>query len=161
MADELSTQHADTGEQIQRLKAEATALLQSSPEMRELVEAAIQTSHFHAPGMYCRVVTRRAGTVIVGKKHKQAHFYIICKGSVAVVNADGSRRILQPGDVVVSQPGTQRAVVALEDSICLTVHRTDHTDLDAIEQELIEPDSEALFDAHNRLVGADQAEALQ
>lgn len=147
MAGEISTTEPTTGDQIQRLK---TAML-------ELPQLQLETSHFFAPGMYCRVVSRPAGAVIVGKKHKAAHFYIVCKGRIAVVSADGSRRVLEAGDVVVSQPGTQRAVVALEDSICLTVHRTDLTDVDAIEQELIEPDDLALFDARNQL----KREALQ
>ena len=129
----------DTRDQIARLAA----------AMRELPQAQLETSHFFAPGMYCRVLARPKDCVIVGKRHLAAHFYIVAKGSVAVVNADGSRRILSAGDVHVSQPGTQRAVVALEDSICLTVHRTDLRDLDAIEAELIEPDAAALFDARN------------
>lgn len=140
MADEISTL-PNTGDQMQRLKA----------AMRELPQLALETSHFYGPGMYCRVVARPAGATIVGKKHKAAHFYIVCKGRVLVVNPDGSRRELSAGDVLVSEPGTQRAVVALEDSICLTVHRTDLTDLDAIEAELIEPDCDALFDARNTL----------
>ena len=144
MTDEIVTEHsADTGEQIQRLKA----------SMRDLPQAHLETSHFFAPGMYCRVLARAKDTVIVGKKHRAAHFYIVCKGRVAVVNADGTRRVLEAGDVLVSQPSTQRAVVALEDSICLTVHRTDNTDLDSIESELIEPDDLALFDSRNELIG--------
>jgi hypothetical protein len=33
----------------------------------------------------------------------------------------------------------------------LTVHRTDETDLDEIEAELIEPDDTALFDSTNKM----------
>jgi quercetin dioxygenase-like cupin family protein len=140
MADEISTL-PNTGDQMQRLKAAA----------RELPQLTLPTSHFFAPGMYCRVVTRQKGDTIIGKTHRKAHFYIVARGAVGVVNVDGTRRILNPGDVVVSQPGTQRAVVALEDgTVCLTVHRTDNTDLDAIEAELIEPDDAALFDARNQ-----------
>lgn len=151
MADELSISTPQDGELIQRLKS----------AMLSMPQAQLETLHFFVPGMYCRVLERPAGTVIVGKKHKAAHFYIVCKGRVAVVDGAGIRTELKAGDVVVSQPGAQRAVVALEDSICLTVHRTDNTDLDAIEAELIEPDASALFDARNELIQQHALEGAQ
>jgi hypothetical protein len=37
------------------------------------------------------------------------------------------------------------------DSIGITIHKTDKTDLDEMEKELVEPDDMALFDSHNNL----------
>jgi signal-transduction protein with cAMP-binding, CBS, and nucleotidyltransferase domain len=101
--------------------------------------------------MYCRVVPRPAGCVIVGKVHKREHFYMVVKGAVAVVQDGAEEKVYEAPAIIVSRAGTKRAVVALVDSVCLTVHRTDETDLDKIEAELIEHDPTALFDAHNRL----------
>lgn len=129
---------------------EAAMRLQTKEEF-DLFLASIKMSHFHADGMYCRVAFRKAGVTIVGKVHKREHFYIVSKGAVMVTNGDDEPQTHMAGTVVVSQPGTKRAVFALEDSICMTIHRTDKTDLDEIEEELIEPDALALFDAHNRL----------
>jgi hypothetical protein len=111
-----------------------------------------QTRHLHADGMYCRPLARPAGCLIIGKIHKREHFYIVAKGRVQVTNGDGAAIIYEAGDVIVSKPGTKRAVLALEDSICMTVHQnpTGGTDLDEIEVELIEPDDTAIFDAHNQ-----------
>ena len=58
---------------------------------------------------------------------------------------------LQAGDVVECKPGTKRVTLATQDSIGITVHKTDETDLDKIEAELVEPDETALFDSGNRL----------
>jgi hypothetical protein len=118
--------------------------------MMTMPQAELDTFHFFADGMYARVLPRPAGTLIVGKVHKREHFYIVTKGSVQVVTDEGTR-VYSAGDVVVSRPGTKRAVLALEDSICMTVHRTNKHNLDKIEKELIVPDKTALFDATNKV----------
>lgn len=108
------------------------------------------TSHHFVDQMYCRVLFRPAGTLIVGKTHKKSHFYIICTGTVLVTDGEGRAQEFVGPCVVPSKPGAKRAVLALTDATCLTVHHTNHTDLEEIERELIEPDETALFDAHNR-----------
>jgi quercetin dioxygenase-like cupin family protein len=96
--------------------------------------------------MYARVVPRPAGTLIVGKVHRREHFYIVTKGRVQI-----GHEVYEAGAVIISQPGTKRAVYALEDSICMTVHRTDKTDLAEIEAELVEPDESSPFGIGNKL----------
>jgi hypothetical protein len=114
--------------------------------MRTMPQMELQTDHYFADGMYARVLFRPAGTLIVGKVHKKEHFYIVAKGCVQI-----GKEVLHAGTVLVSQPGTKRAVLALEDSICLTVHRTKKRNLDKIEKQMVEPDKLALFDASNKL----------
>jgi hypothetical protein len=53
--------------------------------------------------------------------------------------------------VIVSKPGTKRAVYAVTDAVCMTIHRTKKRNLDKIERELIEEDRLALFDSSNRI----------
>jgi hypothetical protein len=119
--------------------------------MAQLPQAELPTEHFFADGMYCRFLPRPAGTLIVGKVHRKEHLYIVCCGTVQVTQGDGAAREITGPAVLVSKPGTKRAVFAVTDATCLTVHRTDSTDLDEIEAELIEPDEAALFDAHNNV----------
>lgn len=119
--------------------------------MRHLPQFELPTRHYFADGMYCRELFRPAGCTIVGKVHKREHFYIVLSGEVTVTGEGKPPERIKAPRIIVSSPGTKRAVFAHEDSICCTVHRTDSRDLEAIEQELIEPDETALFDAHNRL----------
>jgi len=59
-------------DQIDRLQA----------EMVKMPQATLVTDHFFSPGMYCRRVFRPAGTLIVGKVHKQPHFFLCAKGEI-------------------------------------------------------------------------------
>lgn len=129
-----------TREQIDRLQA----------EMVKYPQAELKTEHYFSPGMYCRKVFRQAGTLIVGKVHKEPHFFMCAKGEIIAWTESGMRK-LQAGDVVESKPGTKRVTLAVTDAIGITIHRTDKTDLDKIEAELIEPDDTALFDSSNNL----------
>lgn len=119
--------------------------------MRGLPQMELPTRHYFADGMYCRELFRPAGCTIVGKVHKREHFYIVLSGEVTVTGEGKPPERIKAPRIIVSAPGTKRAVYAHEDSICCTVHRTDSRDVEEIERELIEPDETALFDAHNRL----------
>lgn len=127
-------------EQVERLQA----------EMVKMPQAELTTEHHFSPGMYMRKVFRPAGTLIVGKVHKEPHFFLCAKGEIIAWTENGMKR-LQAGDVVESKPGTKRVTLAVTDAIGVTIHRTDKTDLDEIEAELIEPDVTALFDANNSI----------
>ena len=127
-----------TQEQIKRLQT----------EMSKMPQQELQTEHYFSAGMYCRKVARPAGTLIVGKVHKEPHFFLCAKGEIIAWTEHGMKH-LYAGDVVESQPGTKRVTLSVVDSIGITIHKTDKTDLDEIEKELIEPDDLALFDSHN------------
>jgi quercetin dioxygenase-like cupin family protein len=129
-----------TRKQIERLQA----------EMVKMPQVELQTEHFFSPGMYCRRVYRPAGTLIVGKVHKQPHFFLCAKGEIIAWTENGMKK-MQAGDVIESKAGTKRVTMATMDSIGITIHKTDKTDLDEIEAELVEPDEMALFDSSNKL----------
>ena len=127
-------------EQVERLQSEMVVM----PQV-ELV-----TEHQFSPGMYMRRVFRPAGTLIVGKVHKKPHFFLCAKGTIIAWTEGGMKR-LEAGDIIESQPGTKRVTLAVTDAIGITIHRTDLTDLDKIEDELVEPDITAVFDFQNKL----------
>lgn len=128
-------------QQIDRLQEEVSKL----PQADGLI-----TDHFFSDGMYCRKVFRKAGTLIIGKVHLKDHFFICTKGEIIAWTEKGMKK-LTAGDIIECKRGTKRVTLATVDSIGTTVHRTDKTDLDDIEAELIEPDEKALFDSSNKL----------
>ena len=137
---ELTQNHTPTLAEIENLQR----------EMVKMPQAELQTEHYFSGGMYCRKLIRPAGALIVGKVHKKAHFFLCAKGEIIAWTEKGMKT-LKAGDIVESQPGTKRVTFAIEDSIGITFHVTDKTDLNEIEAELIEFDETALFDSSNRL----------
>jgi mannose-6-phosphate isomerase-like protein (cupin superfamily) len=129
-----------TREQIERLQVEVMKLPQVEPV----------TENYFSNGMYCRKVWRCANTLVVGKVHKKDHFFICAAGEI-IVWTEGGMKTLRAGDVIESKPGTKRVTLAVTDAIGITVHKTDKTDLDEIEAELIEPELVSLFDANNKI----------
>lgn len=143
---DLDIPNVPTLEQIERLQG----------EMMQMPQAELQTEHYFSGGMYCRKLTRSAGTLIVGKVHKKDHFFLCAKGEI-IAWSECWMRHLYPGDVICSKPGTKRVTLAVTDAIGITFHKTNKTNLDKIEKELIEPDELALFDSSNNL----KAQALE
>lgn len=119
------------------------AVLSAMPQIE------LPTTHFHLPGIYVRKMFVPAGTVLVGKIHKYPHLFICAMGEMDIVD-DTGRHTVRAGDVVESPGGVKRAGHAITDCVCINIHRTDETDLEKIEEELIEPDPLACFDAYNR-----------
>jgi hypothetical protein len=99
--------------------------------------------HIFAPGCYAREMTIPKGIVIIGKIHRHRHVNIISKGKVRVATEFGVEHFEAPYTFV-SEVGTKRAVVALEDTVWTTIHVTDETDLDKIEDYVIAKDYDML-----------------
>lgn len=127
-------------EDIQRLQNE----LMVGPQVE------LKTEHYFNGGMYCRKVFRPAGTIIVGKIHKSDHLFMCTSGEIIAWSEKGMIT-LKAGDVVESKAGTKRVTLAVVDSIGITVHKTDKTDLDEIEAELIEPEEVSMYDSSNKI----------
>jgi len=128
-------------EQIEKLQS----------EMSKMPQVELETEHYFSGGMYCRKLIRPAGTLIVGKVHLKDHFFMCAKGEIIAWSEKGMKT-LKAGDIIESKQGTKRVTYAVTDAIGITFHKTDKTDLDDIETELIEPDATALFDSSNKLI---------
>jgi hypothetical protein len=125
------------------------AVMALQREVAKLPQVELPTENFFHGGMLCRKVWRAAGVVIVGRVHKKEHFYLVASGTVLVTTDEGAKRITGP-ELILSKPGTKRAVYAETDAVCMTFHRTDALTVEDAEKELVEDDPMALLDAYNR-----------
>jgi len=119
-------------------------------EMSKLPQYEPETKHYFHAGMYCREVFRHAGVTIVGKVHKKEHFYVIASGTVVVTTDDGMRKLIGPA-VVMTKPGSKRAVHAITDATCMTFHVTKAKTPEEAEIEMVEHDPLAMLDFDNKV----------
>lgn len=107
--------------------------------LSELPDVEMPLQHTFAPGVYVRTIFIPAGTVLVGKIHRHRHANILSQGHVTVLTEAGGTEELRGPLTLVSEPGTKRAVYAHTDTVWTTIHPTDKTDLEEIEEETIAP----------------------
>lgn len=107
-------------------------------DMQEFNEGKI-THHF-ATGVYGRELFIPKGNVIVSKIHRGKTFNVIAKGVIAVICPNKGFNIYEGPHCFVSEPYTKRIVIAIEDTLWITSHGTDKTDLNEIEEEIIAKD---------------------
>lgn len=105
-------------------------MLRGFPQLPE------QLTHHFADGVYARELHIPKDAVIVGKIHRHAHLNFLMKGDISVLTEHGIKRIQAPA-VITSAPGIKRAGYAHEETIWITVHATEETDLEKIEDQVI------------------------
>ena len=96
----------------------------------------LETIHHFAPGLYARELRIPAGVLLTGKVHKTEHLNILAKGRIEISNMGESKEMIAP-QIFVSPPGTKRAGYAHEDSVWITIHPTEETDMIKLEQDLV------------------------
>lgn len=142
---EITEQHREIAVVVRAelMKLEAAMKREIAEGRLEAFDSNANLQHVFAPGAYGRTLSFPKGTVIVGKIHKHAHLNILSKGDVLVLTESGGLERLVGPLTMVSPPGTKRAVYALEDTVWTTVHLTDETDLEKIEDHVIAKTYEA------------------
>jgi len=77
------------------------------------------------------------GSFVIGHKHKTKHFNIVLSGRARVMCNNEISEISAP-HIFVSGEGVRKVLYIIEDMKWATIHPTDETDLDNLEQILIE-----------------------
>ena len=120
-------------------------------ELLKLPQVPINTGHFFCNGMYIRVVLIPKDHVLVGRVHRHEHFFMVISGDISIANEGTSVRYKGASMPLVSKPGAKRAGRTYEDTLVMTIHRTDKTDLAEIEEDIFEPAPESAYGVGNVL----------
>jgi hypothetical protein len=125
----------------------------------ELVLVDLPVEHFFSDGLYARQLLIPKGVVLTGKAHKRDHLNFLLKGKIAVM-ADKGVQVLDAPAIIPSFAGVKRAGYAIEESIWVTVHATDTTELVELEEELVEPSRPHIQEAANKALSFEEWKKL-
>lgn len=131
-------------EPIVHKQARVQAALSSlEAKMTQLPQAECPVEHEFADGIYCRKMFAKAGTLVLGKRHRLRTFNILFSGEMTVYAGDSLpvERIKAPFSFT-SDAMTRKLIFFHEDSVFANIHPTTETDPDIIEQQVIIPESE-------------------
>jgi quercetin dioxygenase-like cupin family protein len=119
----------------QEMRVKIMALENAMMQMKEH-QVDLKTTHHFSPGVYMREIFIPKGVTLTGKIHKTEHMNILSQGKMKVWTEDGMKT-LSASTVIKSKPGIKRVGYALEDSVWITVHPTEETDVVKLEDMLI------------------------
>lgn len=104
-------------------------------------EVKVPVAQYQVNGIYAREVYLPAGTLAASAKHKTEHMFVLSAGKVSVYSDNEQAVVYEAPFTGITKPGTERAVYAHEDSVWITFHATDESDVELICNALIEPAS--------------------
>ena len=102
----------------------------------EVMHDANPVKHTFAGGCYIREIYNPANQLLVTKIHKKEHPFFLMKGEMSILTEEGIQNIKAPYQGV-TKPGTKRAIYTHEECVFITVHATDNTIIEDVEEEVI------------------------
>ena len=102
----------------------------------ELMYQTNPVKHTFAGGCYIREIYNPAHELIVTKIHKKEHPFFLMKGEMSILTEDGIEHIKAPYQGV-TKIGTKRAIYTHEECIFITVHATENTAIEDVEDEVV------------------------
>lgn len=105
-------------------------------ELLHMPQVAVPLTHHFAPGVYLREVCMPAGSLIIGHEHRTAHLNTVLTGRATVMMDGVVKEIVAPCTFL-SAPGVRKVLFIHEEMRWQTIHPTDETDLNKLEDLLI------------------------
>jgi hypothetical protein len=92
--------------------------------------------HRFGPGTYIREVFLPAGSLAIGHYQNFEHTNVFLRGSVNILNDDGSHTVLKAPLIFVGKPGRKIGYIT-EDVTWLNIYATDETDINKLEAHFL------------------------
>lgn len=92
-------------------------------------------THYLSGGVYVRELFIPQGVILIGKIHLHTHLAGVIYGDISVMCDSGIKRI-SGHSIFESSAGAKRIGFAHADTLFITMHKTDKTDIPSIEEEL-------------------------
>lgn len=89
-------------------------------------------------GLYVREVRVPASNFILTERHKTQHPFVVSAGACSIWTPENGVVRIEAPHTGITEPGTQRLILVHEDTVWTTFHPTDETDVDKIEEQLID-----------------------
>ena len=102
----------------------------------DVLHKANPVKHTFAGGCYIREIYNPANELIITKIHKKEHPFFLMKGEMSILTENGIEHIKAPYQGV-TKPGTKRAIYTHEECIFITVHATENTTVEDVEEEVV------------------------
>jgi len=90
--------------------------------------------HTFTDGCCVREIFNPKGELLVTKIHKREHPYFLLKGEMSIMTENGLKRVKAP-HYGITKVGTKRIIYTHEDCVFVTVHVTEHKDVEKLEEE--------------------------
>ena len=129
--------------ELESVAEDRRTVLELEAAMREFPQVELEVKHYFSPGIYARELFIPAGIMLTGKIHRHDVLNIVSKGRLSVYK-NGKLEVIEGPCTFLSPRGTKRAGYVHEDTIWTTVHATEETDLELLEEEIIAKSFEEL-----------------
>lgn len=93
--------------------------------------------HNFSDGLYAKQMHVPKGYIVGKHIHSYSHLSVLAKGKV-IVRTDTSEKVVEAPACLEIEKNILHSIEALEDSVWFCIHATDETDVDKVDQVLIE-----------------------
>jgi quercetin dioxygenase-like cupin family protein len=106
--------------------------------MVDMPQLDIPAVHHFGPGIYMREVTIPAGSLVIGHHHRHPHLCILMQGTLRLLDGSGEWRTIT-APLIFTAPAGRKVGLAVEgDVVFQNVFATDETDVEKIEDEIVD-----------------------
>jgi hypothetical protein len=94
--------------------------------------------HKFLPGLYIREILMPESAVVTSQIHKTKHPFFVLQGKVSVFSENDGEQFIEAPFWGVTKPNTRRVLRIHENTVWITIHRTDRQPKDDSQESLLE-----------------------